>query len=328
MPTKKAARKNSEETIKDPLISLYFVQGKEMLLEGVGDLGDAPKLSIVTRTYYTAEEAEAANKLTGAKVGDDNYKSKHTQKDTRHTDAALHKNENGTYTFFVPDIYKRDDAEKYLIDDQIYEVESFTIDNYKAWNKHMWQEKLYENFVEQTEVRKEIAALEPSDKEKESLQNDIERQGKALESLKQTYDRTLLDLDTDFETVEKQLQNLAGRISLTVAALKEKEARLMALRAGVKTMENAKLLSPLRERLEALTEASNKAYAQFFYDISENENVTKQAFEGWYETLSDDDKDNISIYVAAGNARRMSGRAVGPLTREQERARELKKLVN
>ena len=323
----KSKRRNSEEAIKDPVLALYFLQQKEMRLEGLGELGNAPKISIVTRSYYAADEAEALNKASGAKDGDKNFIRPNQLKDTKHTDAPLYKAEDGAYTLFVPDIYKRDPAEKYLINDAVFEVESFTIADHTAWNRHMHDHKLFELFARQAEVLDEINALTPTDDEMNGLRKEIPQLVASRDTLIERYNALLLDDAASEETVK----NALGRRKLAEARLKEARERLKEGEKGTDALNVAQKAAPLSEKLEGLNEESYHIYMEFAHKIAEREELTTNDFATWYAAADEQSKANAMGFVSAGNARRTSGKAARPMTREEERAREydrLRKLAN
>lgn len=326
MATKKA-KKNSEETIKNPLLSLFFLQNKELRLEGLGELPESPKISIVTRSYYSADEAEALNKASGAKEGDKNYIRANQQKDVKHTEMPLYKGEDETYSLFVPDIFKRDPAEKYLINDAVFEAESFTINDHKTWNKHMHDRELFKLFARQATVLDEITALSPTDDELNGLRKEIPKLVESQNILIERYNTLLLDEKAPPEAVE----NVLARRKLAETRLKEARAALKKGEKGTDALEVAEQALPLRETLEEISEDTYRIYMEFVHEFAVREEMTTDDFETWYAAADEQSKANAMGWVSAGNALRTSGRNARPMTREDERAREydrLRKLAN
>ena len=334
-------RKNSEQEIKG--LSLYFMQARGMLLESldwleflqrvpklkdddiltqVKTLAAAyknPKLSIVTRSYYLDGEMEGKN------AGD--------VKDVKHNEIPLYKAADrnlpeGAYEFFIPDIYKRDPASKYLIGGTVWEVEQYRVEDYLAWKTYAWDNELTVLTAEQKEANLEVQALNPSDKEKENTRKNRRQQEKNLGELQVRYDSELFNFDTDFETSQKYLANLTGRIALTIEAIKEMDAKIKAWDDGSFTKATEVKVRPLVKKFEAITEKVFRIYAVFAHEKATELGIIKEAFEPWYEELDEIDKTNVMLWCVEGNALRTPGQGVGPMTREQERELELKRAVN
>lgn len=352
MATKKAPRKNSEEDIKGN--ALYFFQGREgrvenlnglaffqavpklkdeQILERAKDLAKVyrtPKYSIVTRDYYTAEEAQVENKRTGAQENDANYVREKSLKNIKHTEIPLHPlAESGAYQFFFPDIYKRDETNfRYLINDIVFVADSFIKDDHIDWKKFSEEKGLTTLEAESADINLRIYTARPSQDDINRLRESINNLPKTILALQQEQEKTALDFDIDFEVAEKRLYNIAGRVSILESQLKEKEAKLFTWIQETKPVAVAEVMKPLEKELSAVTEKISAIYMEFVHIYATSHELTTDSLETWLEKADLQDFANAEGFVTWGNAERGYGRIARPLTREDERAQELSKLKN
>ncbi len=300
----------------------------ETILERVTELSLAykdPKVWIVTRSFYTKDEAEALNKQRNAKEGDANYTAPNQQKDSFHTSVPLYGGEyEGKYTLLAPQIHRSVDKEEYLIGDMVYEVESFTKDDHVAWLEFSEEHHLMALEAKRSKALIAIINLAPTDEEMDGLRREVPQITASRNALIDRYNTLLLDENIPLTTVE----NILGRRQLADARLKEVQGQLKAYESGIDTEELANDIGPMQKAYREAEEAVWRVYMGYVHIFADREGLVTETFDDWYARMDEQSKANGAGWVAAGNARRMSGKVARPLTHQEKLNRELRQLNN
>lgn len=343
-----ATKKTTPDAPKG-VFSLRFAQGKEFefenlewvdflkkvpklkdetILERVKVLGaayQAPKVAIVTRSFYSKDDAEALNKQRNAKEGDANYTAPNQQKDMFHTEVPLYGGErDGKYTLLAPQIHRPVNKEEYLIGDMVYEVESFSKDDHVAWLEHSEAHNLMALEAKRSKALIAIINLAPTDEEMDGLRREVPQITASRNALIDRYNTLLLDESIPLTTVE----NILGRRQLADARLKEVQGQLKAYENGIDTEELANDIGPMQKAYREAEEAVWRVYMGYVHIFAEREGLVTETFDDWYARMDEQSKANGAGWVAAGNARRMSGKVARPLTHQEKLNRELRQLNN
>ena len=330
MPPKKQRAndkvESSEDKLKNPLNSLFFMQGHHMIWEGLDWLDFARGLESLSDVEKLARLIELAKVSKDPKVAirtvttDENG----VVQDIQHTNVPLFREGSGKYRMTVPDLYKRDGADKYLINDQLFYVDSFTKDDHIAWETWSEEQKLGENFAKQTNVRRGIRSVVPTDDEIDSVRQEIPGLEDARQKLQEKQKAAYADLDLDDDAVTK----ISARLKLTNTRIKELRTQLYVWENESDPLELAKKTQPMTKELEGLEAEVNRIFMTFVHDFATRNQMTTLTLDEWLEQADEQDYSNAIQWVAEGNARKMLGRIARPITREEERARELHKVLN
>lgn len=331
MPTAKKARTSSkveasEDKLKNPLNSLFFLQGHHMIWEGLDWLEFAKGLSGLDDAAKLAKLAELEQVSKDLKVAirtvttDENG----VVQDVQHTNVPLIREGSGKYRMTVPDVYPRDGAEKYLINDRLFYVDSFTKDDHIAWETWSEEQKLSENFAKQSDLHLKKRSVIPTDDEIDSVRQEIPGLEESRKGLIAKQQAAYADLSLDDDAVIK----ITARLKLTNTRLKELRAQLYVWENESDPLGVAEKVAPYQAELQVLEAEVNRIFMTFVHDYATRNSITNLTLEEWLEQADEQDYSNAIQWCAEGNARKMLGRIARPITREEERARELHKVLN
>lgn len=325
----KAKKPAGEESIKH--LSLYFLGGKEMRLEGLESLlfykdidkfSDAdiltkvkalaktykqPKISVVTRTFY--EEGELEDK----KAGD--------LKDLKHTDAPLYPQADGAYTLFVPDLYRQKEGTSFEVLGLELDTESFTDDAVTEWETLEETEKLSEKRLMLRDKIRELNKILPTDDEIKTLESELPGLKNDRNALHQRYRNGLLDETVSAETLKQLLE----RRKLADAHIKEVQAQVTEYNEGFDTLETLRNSTPLGKEIMALTQELQEVYLRYTHESAHRAGLTDAGVETWVDEATQQDLANAQMWVELGKAQRTSGKVSRPMSREDRRAKEYRK---
>jgi hypothetical protein len=315
---------SSEEKIKGN--ALFFMQGHQMIWEGLDWLEFAQKLGGLSDEEKLTKLAELAQFSKTPKVSIRTFSKDEEGKvtDVHHTNVPLMAEGGGKYRMTVPDLFPRDGAEKYLINDLLFYVDSFTKDDHIAWETWSEEQGLTELFAKQTAVRRNIRSVVPTDDEIDSVRQEIPGLEQARQTLQEKQKAAYADLDLDDDAVTK----ISARLKLTNTRIKELRTQLYVWENESDPLELAKKTQPMTKELEGLEAEVNCIFMTFVHDYALRNSMTSLTLDEWLEQADEQDYSNAIQWVASGNARRMLGRIARPITREEERARELHKVLN
>ncbi len=312
---------SSEDKVKGN--ALYFLQGREMRLEFL----DIP--SLIASLDGIPDEEKLAHFMSLAKslktprlkivtVGEDGVKKVHR-------DVPL-KGENGVYDLQVPDIFPRDGADKYEVCGTVHIKQSFTKDRHDTWEVMREEKALAKNQARQSEIRREVRSKIPSNEEIHSIRQQLPELRNTLKTLSKRQAEAFLDMDVTPE----QLEQIAVRIKLTTTRIKDLETQLTTWENSNDPFAQALEASPLNKELQDLSDETNLAFLEFIHKISVEDGLTDESFDDWKARANADDYANAIELVSEGNAfwTNPYGKVATPLSQEQERKRELAKLLN
>lgn len=278
-------RTSSEDKIKN--LSLYFLQGLEVRLEGV--------------------PAELLEALDTAKVA--------LHGDGKLLGHAPLRAQGGALGFTVPDLYPDDGPEVYAVCGVAFPAVSFTFDEHVAWTEFAEERELSQNLARQSELALRITQSFPTDEEINSVSQQLPELRRAHTELIKRQANAYADLDMSEEEVER----ISARVRLTSARIKALQSQLEAWSQQRNPLEQASVADPLARELQGLKNAYNVAFLEFCHRLATQRGLTGDAWDTWRERATGDDYANATEVIAAGNGFWTRGQEPEPMNRQQRR---------
>lgn len=315
---------SSEEKIKGN--ALYFVQGREFTLE-VFDLPsylerykELPDGEVVAhlRSLAASQRTPKLGFFTVTGEGEEAIKE--------HNPIKL-EGEGGRYKGVIPDLYKRDGAERYEVCGTIHTKRSFTKGQHDAWEDFREKQELPKVLADISRIRREIRKKIPTDEDIQNKRQQLPDLRKSQRELSKKQSSMFLDLDVS----DEQLQHVSERLKLITTRIKDLETEISTHESSNDPLKQASESGPESKELQKLNDKVNVAFLEFLHTLSteaEGEAHTDDNLDKWLGVAGADDYANAIELVSEGNAYWTSGQAAKPLSREDERKLEHSRVLN
>jgi hypothetical protein len=320
MATKKQRPNDKLESSEDKIKgnALYFMQGREVRLH----VFDIPAyLRSIESLPAEEKEASLASLAKSQRSPKLTVLTHDGEGETKNHRSLPLVGENGIYTFQVPDIFPRDGADKYEVCDTVHVKRSFTKSEHDAWEAHSEKHELSKTLADQSDLRRKIREAIPSDEDIKSTRAQLPELRKTQKQLIEKQQAAYLDV----EVTEEQLEKMGARLNLVTTRIKELETELSKWEGTNDPFQKALEASPLRARLQELSDKTNLAFLEFMHQLSVQEGKTTESFDEWTARATAQDYLNAIELVGEGNAFWTYGGTATPLSRDEERKRELHK---
>lgn len=325
-PKKKVIEKqiSSDEKIRG--LSLYFLQGRDVALEGLdwleflqnlASLSDVHKLARLTQLGLAYRTPKVSIRTITINQEDETV-------ETNHVNVPLRHDPTHGFVMTIPDLYPHDGPAQYEICSTVHSAVSFTKAQHDEWDAFREEKGM-------NDLRSRIVQLSAEINQSVLTPDELEAEEKLLPKLEIARDALIqreADAFSDLEVSDDALAGIRARLELTVARMAEIKARAKQYLTDNDPFDMAKSLSPKGEELDQKNTEYEKGFLEFVHRMSMREGIMKETLETWLIGAKREDYANAQAWVSEGNASWTRGPESVPLSREELQRREFQKLLN